>query len=354
MAKSTKKSNFEQDSKAVLETVLTSDAKARVRREMSLNKRQAAGDVLPFPNDADKPAPGTQEKSSEPKKRKAVSKKGKLTLAELNNRLERFMEESQRREQERQTDADALPERLNAMHAGLNNMEQTMQTMLSRSEEDRNELRALSASAANLHQQLEITRLAVAEKPWEQTQASMESMLQKLADRVQRLESGPPLPAVMQPSVPAVVAAPAADAQKPVRAAQAQPTAQEWLEKAKAYWSKGRYSDAKAAMTCLDKALALVPHDAQYLNERGLAKVDAGLLREALTDFTKALEASPQMAAAYHNRGLVYVQLNIAQKACADFQRAAALGDDRAWRKARESGYCGGSVFKKLLRGIID
>lgn len=355
MAKSTKKSSFEQDSKAVLDSVLTSDAKARVHREMSLNKRQAAGDILPFPGDEEKQPQGVgQEKSAKPKGRKAAPSKGKLTLAELSKRLERFMDETRRQEQKRQAGAHDMSGQLAEMQAALRDMDQTLRAVLARSEEDRRELSTLGASTADAQQQVDAVRHVLAEKPWEEAQAAMESMLHKLADRMQRLESGPPLPAVAQSIVPAVIGAGKTGSTKSVLKDTTQSTPREWLDKARAYWNGRRYSDPQAAMACLDKALALAPHDAQCLNERGLAKVDAGLLRQAVADFSNALAQSPNMAAAYHNRGLVRMKLNLADKACADFQRAAALGDDRAWRKARNSGYCGGSVFMKLLRGIID
>lgn len=355
MAKSTKKSSFERDSKAVLETVLTSDAKARVHREMSLNKRQAAGDILPFPGDEEKQSQGVgQEKSTKPKGRKAAPSKGKLTLAELSKRLDRFIDETQRQEQERQAGARDMSGQLAAMHAALQDMEQTLRVALARSEEDRRELSTLGVSTADVQQQVDAIGHVLAEKPWDEAQASMGSMLHKLADRMQRLESGPPLPAVAQSFVPAIIEAGKTGLAKSALKDTSQSTPQEWLDKARAYWSGRRYSDPQAVMACLDKALALAPHDAQCLNERGLAKVDAGLLRQAAVDFSNALAQSPNMAAAYHNRGLVHMKLNLAEKACADFQRAAALGDDRAWRKARSSGYCGGSVFTKLLRGIID
>lgn len=358
MAKSTRQSSFERDSKAVLESVLTSDAKARVHREMSRNRRPAAGDAPAVPGDAGTTAPDAPEKSLAPKISKAASKKGKLTLAELNRRLERFVEESRGMEQQRRTGADDLSRRLDEMHAGLNDMDRSMRALLARSEEHRKELSTLGAAAAELRRELDSARLALAERPWKDAQAAMEATLGKLDDRVRRLESGPPLPAVAQPMLPA--AAPAsAKATEAVGKGDGEPRRQasaagEWLDKARAYWSGRRYSDARQAMACLDKALALAPDDAHCLNERGLARADAGLLREALADFSRALEAAPHMAAAYHNRGLLYVKLNLAEKACADFQRAADLGDDRAWRKARESGYCGGSALRKLLRGIID
>jgi tetratricopeptide (TPR) repeat protein len=350
MAKSTKKASFEQDSKAALETVFTPDAKARLKREMSLTPPGASSDVKPSSASSGKGAKADAPKAAaKPVARKSTSK-GRLTVAALEKRMERFMEDVRESEEQQRGLTTDLERELGEVRAGLQGVEASVQTVLEGSEANQRQLRSLSESMAALHAQFDQTVRVLTEKPWEEVNASVQDLFLGLSERIQRLESAPPAARDEQP----VGAAPVAVDMAKSDQAEPQASAEHWLEAAKAFWSGRRYSNPQAAIAHLDKAAALEPANAQCFNERGLAKTDAGALRDALADFSRALELAPSMAAAYHNRGLVYMKMNLAEKACRDFQRAASLGDDRAWSRARESGYCGGSVFRKFLSGIID
>lgn len=341
MAKSKNKSTFENDSKSVLETVLTPEAKARLQREMSLTQggqSAAAREVLAFPGEKQKKSStsaktdkkGAEKKASSQAMTKKKAPGGRLTLVGLEKQVARDMQE---------------------MRTGLGNLENSVQAALSRSEDSQRQLQSLADKTDQLGLQFDQAANALRAKPWEEVQDSLQKTLQGFDERLQRLETAASGPAETK-AAPAQ-AATSADAQAPSQDS-CRVSAAMWLDKARAFWSGKRYSNPQAAVECLDKALALDPRNAECLNERGLAKADAGYLREALADFSRAIETSPSMTAAYHNRGLLYMKMNAAEKACRDFQRAASLGDDRAWRKARASGYCDGSFLKKLLKGIID
>jgi tetratricopeptide (TPR) repeat protein len=235
---------------------------------------------------------------------------------------------------------------MQAVREGVQSMEQTVQGALSRSEANERQLQALTEASADLQRQMEQVARILSEKPWEAVRGSVQKMMQGADERLKRLES-------FAASVPGPQATSTSKAASIVPDMPSKPAAL-WLDKAKAYWNGKRYSDPLAAIALLDKALALEPNNVAALNERGLAKADAGALGAAIADFSRAIELVPSMAAAYHNRGLLYIKANAEEKACRDFQHAASLGDDRAWRMACKSGYCQGSFLKKLLRGIID
>lgn len=353
MAKNIKKESFERDSKAVLETILNPDAKARLQREMSLTQASPAG-KNPSVQAGPRPTGNSGEKSRHEKPRSKKAAAGKVTLASLNKRVIAEMEE---------------------VHEALEGMERSVGEVRSRSDSQERDLQSLIRAAEGLQQELDRAVGTIAEKPWEAMRDPVEQQLKMLEERIMRLESMPPPPA------PALVAAPApAEARKPEPAqaeavpaakpepAQAEPapaarpepapapepSAQEWLDQARTHWSGRRYSNPLAAVECLDKALAREPDHAECLNERGLARADAGHLEEALADFSRAIALAPGMTSAYHNRGMLHAQMHAPEKACQDFHRAASLGDDRALRKARAAGYCDGSPLKKFLHGIID
>jgi tetratricopeptide (TPR) repeat protein len=360
MAKNTKKSTFEKNSKAVLETVLNPEAKARVRREMALTQGAQAPtvDVLPFPmGEEAKTASGSKKaKTTEgPAKTPAQKspKSGEMSMAELEKSTIRFMEEVREAGEKYQEQADALVREMQAVRGGVQSMEQAVQEALSRSEANERQLQALTETSADLQRQMERVARILSEKPWEAVRDSVQEMMQGADERLKRLESF----AAPGPSVPKAIAGPqATSTSKTASSVPDMPrkSAALLLDKAKAYWNGKRYSNPLAAIALLDEALALEPNNVEALNERGLAKADAGALGAALADFSRAIELAPSMAAAYHNRGLLYVKANAVEKACRDFQHAASLGDDRAWRMACKSGYCQGSFLKNLLRGVID
>lgn len=366
MAKNMKKQSFERDSKAVLETILNPDAKARLRREMSLTQAAQSSAARTSPTEGKPASVSSPQKTGKAAEQspsaKAQPKKagpGKLTLASLNKRVTGEMEE---------------------LRETLQSVEQSVQEVRSRSDRQEQDVQSLTRTAEGLQRELEQTARTLAEKPWEAMHGPVEQMLEKLEERIKRLESMPPPPPAAAPAraeapkpepakaepAPAAKteptkAEPASAAKpepakpvKPEPAPVAEPSAQEWLDRARALWSGRRYITPLAAVEFLDKALAREPDHAECLNERGLARIDAGLLNEALTDFSRAIALAPGMTAAYHNRGMLYAKMNAPEKACQDFHRAASLGDDRALRKARATGYCDGSLLKKFFHGIID
>lgn len=360
MAKNTKKSTFEKNSKAVLETVLNPEAKARVRREMALTQGAQAStvDVLPFPmGEEAKTASGSKKAKATEGPAKTPAQKsqshGEMGLAELEKNTLRFMEEVRKAEEKHQEQAGALVREIQAVREGMQSMEQAVQGALSRSEANERQLQALTEASAGLQRQMEQVARILSEKPWEAVRNSVQKMMQDADERLKRLESF----AAPGPSVPKAIAGPQATSTS--KAAAGVPdtprkSAALLLDKAKAYWNGKRYSDPLAAIALLDEVLTLEPHNVEALNERGLAKADAGALGAAIADFSRAIELVPSMTAAYHNRGLLYSKANAKEKACRDFQHAASLGDDRAWRMACKSGYCQGAFLKNLLRGVID
>ena len=189
----------------------------------------------------------------------------------------------------------------------------------------------------------------------EQRLAALEGERTTLADKLEELREAVQKP-VSAPEVP-VASVPSTEAEKqssPVVAAKPEKSAQDWLRQARLLWNCQRYTDPQAAVDCLTQALNIAPDNPELLNERGLALADAGFPDKAITDFSKAILQDASQASAFHNRGLLYMKMDKRDLACRDFRSAAALGDSRALRMARETGYCGGSVFIKLFRGVID
>lgn len=194
----------------------------------------------------------------------------------------------------------------------------------------------------------------------------LDEIAQTLADVTQRLDALENNATVS--AVPAVAHGttqpqPVADSPGPVQVAAAKsedvagstPTsAQEGLRKALLLWNGSCFTDPPAAVRLLSIALQYDPRNPELYNQRGLAHADAGEKDKAMADYGQALELDPSLSVVYHNRGLLAMKMNNKAQACDDFRSAAALGDDRAWNKARETGYCGGSLFKKLFRGVID
>ena len=200
---------------------------------------------------------------------------------------------------------------------------------------------ALEERAAN-----EDDRLAALEME----RAALTDKLEELREAVQK-PAPAPTPEVSAASAPTEQAK---DQSLPVVAATPENNAQEWLHQARMLWNGQRYTDPQAAADCLTRALDIAPDNPELLNERGLALADAGFPEKAIADFSKAILQDASQASAFHNRGLLYMKMDKRDLACRDFRSAAALGDSRALRMAQETGYCGGSVFKKLFRGVID
>ncbi|PTN35603.1 hypothetical protein [Desulfonatronum sp. SC1] len=200
---------------------------------------------------------------------------------------------------------------------------------------------ALEERAAN-----EDERLAVLEKE----HAALADKLEELCEAVQK-----PAPVPTPEGLAASASSKQAQEESlSVVAAKPEKSVQDWLRQARMLWNGQRYTNPQAAADFLTRALDIAPDNPELLNERGLALADAGFPDKAVTDFSKAILQDASLASAFHNRGLLYMKMDKRDLACRDFRSAAALGDSRALRMAQETGYCGGSVFKKLFRGVID
>ena len=80
-------------------------------------------------------------------------------------------------------------------------------------------------------------------------------------------------------------------------------TASQWLEKAYALWTHGRFSDPPAAIENLNQAIALDDDNARTFNSRAVAYLNLGKINEAEEDLNKALSLDADYADAYNNLG---------------------------------------------------
>ncbi|NHN36236.1 tetratricopeptide repeat protein [Pseudomaricurvus alcaniphilus] len=147
--------------------------------------------------------------------------------------------------------------------------------------------------------------------------------------------------------------------------AQAQPTAEEWLEVGNHFWSKGnteqaiqawseaiqqdpklatahfnrclgyaRVDDVRAALNDCTRAFMLDPNYAAAYYYRGLLRSERlGDDRGSIADFDQALRLQPGMAAAYFKRGNARQRAGDPAGAIQDYQRAIELqpGDAEAY-----------------------
>ncbi len=185
----------------------------------------------------------------------------------------------------------------------------------------------------------------------EERLAALEKESAALAEKLEEMRE-----AVLIPTpAPKASSAPVEKSSSPAMVvAQPEKAVQDWLHQARLLWNGQRYTNPQAAADYLTRALEIAPENPELLNERGLALADAGFPDKAVADFSKAILQDASLASSFHNRGLLYMKMDKRDLACRDFRSAAALGDSRALRMAQETGYCGGSVFKKLFRGVID
>ena len=83
-------------------------------------------------------------------------------------------------------------------------------------------------------------------------------------------------------------------------------TASQWLEKAYALWSHGRFSDPQQAIHSLDQALVLDGDNPRTLNSRAVAYLGLGKFGEAEADLKKALTLKEDYADALNNLGSLH------------------------------------------------
>lgn len=96
-------------------------------------------------------------------------------------------------------------------------------------------------------------------------------------------------------------------------------TAVEWLERGNKYYDDGKPDEA---ISCFSAAIRLKPDDADFYNNRGLARAAKGDLDGAIGDFTEAIRLKPNYAEAYCNRGNAQQDKGNLNGAIEDFTKA--------------------------------
>ena len=110
------------------------------------------------------------------------------------------------------------------------------------------------------------------------------------------------------------------------------PTETPVIDRAMQYFSGGdnfvglrRYSEA---VDLYDKAIALIPYDADVWNNRGSALENLGRHIEAYASFEKAIAINSDYAMAWYNRGVVLENLGRHEEAVDSFNKAIAVKPD--------------------------
>jgi Tfp pilus assembly protein PilF len=99
-------------------------------------------------------------------------------------------------------------------------------------------------------------------------------------------------------------------------------SASQWLEKAYALWSHGRFAEPLAAIDNLNRAIALDDQNPRAFNSRAVAYLDLARYREAEEDLRKALELKPDYADAHNNLGTLHYRLRNFREAVASYSHA--------------------------------
>ncbi len=95
---------------------------------------------------------------------------------------------------------------------------------------------------------------------------------------------------------------------------------------------QGRLAEA---ITALQEAVRLNPHDAALLFHFGFALMTTGRLAQAAERFAAAVRLDPRMAEAHHNLGFVFDSFGQESKAIESYEAAVALRPDLAQVQAR-------------------
>jgi len=95
--------------------------------------------------------------------------------------------------------------------------------------------------------------------------------------------------------------------------------------RARPLFDKGRY---RAAITQLDRCLAIVPHFRPALNLRGRAYAMIGQYKMAETDFKRLISLRPVNPQGYRNTGFIYLLRRETDKARLYLTKALALAPD--------------------------
>jgi len=92
-------------------------------------------------------------------------------------------------------------------------------------------------------------------------------------------------------------------------------SASQWLEKAYALWSKGRFGDPLAAIDHLGKAIDLDNQNPRIYNSRAVAYLNLEKFQKAEADLETALRLSPSYADAHNNMGSLHYRRGDYKKA---------------------------------------
>jgi tetratricopeptide (TPR) repeat protein len=95
--------------------------------------------------------------------------------------------------------------------------------------------------------------------------------------------------------------------------------------------AKAAHPDSSSAL--LDAAINDNPHMPDAYAERGFARMEKGMYREALTDYNEAIRLNPKNEEYFLNRGLIKERLKDLDGAYKDYTDAISLRDgfDKAW-----------------------
>ncbi len=105
-------------------------------------------------------------------------------------------------------------------------------------------------------------------------------------------------------------------------------TASQWIEKAIALWSNGRFGNPSKAIGYLNQAIALDGKNPRTFNSRAVAYLNIGKLNEAEKDLNAALKQNPSFADAHNNMGSLHYRRGDYKKAIASYTLALKTQPD--------------------------
>ncbi|GAB6058300.1 tetratricopeptide repeat protein [Desulfonatronum parangueonense] len=197
MAKSTKKTNLEQDSKAALDSILNPEAKARLQREVSLSQpvkgSSERSDVLEFPAAKDDQGSlqtskkGKKETVSKQKTKKAPSS-SKLTKPELENLTVEFREEIETIGQEQKKLQQSTAEEFEQLRSSLQRLKQSLSAGDVRADSDQEKLREVAEMTATQQQRMDRLQEVLDERPWLKLYEELQGAVQESRDKVAAME----------------------------------------------------------------------------------------------------------------------------------------------------------------------
>lgn len=91
-----------------------------------------------------------------------------------------------------------------------------------------------------------------------------------------------------------------------------------------------QYRDYMQAVTLIDKAISIIPNNAAFYSNRGLALQELKQIEAAIASYNQAIAIDPNYADAYCNRGSALNNLNQFEQAIASYDQAIAVKPDYA------------------------